>query len=102
MLVAQILTVSSYLASGAPRRRNAICLFQGGVILAVVEEHQIPVRYIGLGEKVEDLREFDVDDFVDALFARPDDKTLVAQRCAFLFFGDIVAPLPGADSILIS
>jgi fused signal recognition particle receptor len=51
---------------------------KGGVILAVVEEHQIPVRYIGLGEKVEDLREFDVDNFVDALFARPDDKTLAA------------------------
>ncbi len=51
---------------------------KGGVILAIVDEHKIPVRYIGLGEKVEDLREFDVDNFVDALFARPDEKTQVA------------------------
>jgi fused signal recognition particle receptor len=51
---------------------------KGGVILSVVDEHQIPVRYIGLGERVEDLREFDVNNFVDALFARPDDGTLAA------------------------
>lgn len=51
---------------------------KGGVILAIVDEHQIPVRYIGLGEKVEDLREFDADNFVDALFAKPDEKTLAA------------------------
>jgi fused signal recognition particle receptor len=51
---------------------------KGGVILAIVDEHQIPVRYIGLGEKVEDLREFDADNFVAALFAKPDEKTLAA------------------------
>ena len=51
---------------------------KGGVILGIVDEHKIPVRYIGLGERVEDLREFDADNFVEALFAKPGDKTLAA------------------------
>ena len=32
---------------------------KGGVILGIVEQHKVPVRFIGLGERVEDLREFD-------------------------------------------
>ncbi|MEZ4392972.1 MAG: signal recognition particle-docking protein FtsY [Polyangiales bacterium] len=46
---------------------------KGGVILAVAEEFKLPVRFIGVGEKSADLREFDADDFVDALFARSED-----------------------------
>lgn len=41
---------------------------KGGVILGIVNELQIPVRYIGIGEKVEDLRKFDADEFIEALF----------------------------------
>jgi fused signal recognition particle receptor len=41
---------------------------KGGVILGIVDELKIPVRYIGIGEAVEDLREFDRDDFLEALF----------------------------------
>ncbi|MBN1655528.1 MAG: signal recognition particle-docking protein FtsY [Deltaproteobacteria bacterium] len=51
---------------------------KGGVILGVVDEHQIPVQYIGLGERIEDLKEFDAESFVDALFSKPNDRTLVA------------------------
>lgn len=51
---------------------------KGGVILGIVDEHQIPMQYIGLGEKVEDLREFDAESFVDALFSRSNDSTMVA------------------------
>jgi fused signal recognition particle receptor len=51
---------------------------KGGVILPIVGQHRVPVRFIGLGEKVEDLREFDANTFVEALFARPDDETLAA------------------------
>jgi fused signal recognition particle receptor len=47
---------------------------KGGVILAVAEEFKLPVRFIGVGEKSHDLREFDADDFVDALFARADEE----------------------------
>ncbi|MBL8681261.1 MAG: signal recognition particle-docking protein FtsY [Myxococcales bacterium] len=42
---------------------------KGGVILSVCEEHKIPVRFIGVGEKVDDLREFDADEFSEALFS---------------------------------
>ena len=41
---------------------------KGGVILGICDELKIPVRYIGIGEKVDDLREFDADDFVAALY----------------------------------
>jgi len=45
---------------------------KGGVILGIADQLKIPVRFIGVGEKVEDLRPFDADEFVDALFAPPE------------------------------
>jgi len=51
---------------------------KGGVILGIVDEHGIPVRYIGIGERVEDLREFDAPSFVKALFEKPDDESMAA------------------------
>jgi fused signal recognition particle receptor len=42
---------------------------KGGVLFNICRELQLPVRYIGIGEKVEDLQEFDPKSFVDALFA---------------------------------
>ncbi|MFH0813706.1 MAG: signal recognition particle-docking protein FtsY [Pseudomonadota bacterium] len=41
---------------------------KGGVIVGICEELKIPVRYIGIGEKMDDLREFNAQDFVEALF----------------------------------
>ena len=41
---------------------------KGGVIIGICHEHSIPVRYIGIGEARDDLRKFEVSDFVDALF----------------------------------
>lgn len=41
---------------------------RGGVVVAVSDQFALPVRYIGIGEKVEDLREFDPQEFLDALF----------------------------------
>jgi fused signal recognition particle receptor len=41
---------------------------KGGIIVAICGEFKIPVRYIGIGEGVEDLREFDPEQFVQALF----------------------------------
>jgi fused signal recognition particle receptor len=40
---------------------------KGGVILGISAEHKVPVRYIGVGEKAEDLRDFDAAEFVEAL-----------------------------------
>jgi fused signal recognition particle receptor len=42
---------------------------KGGVILGIADQLQIPVRFVGIGERVEDLREFDADEFVEALYA---------------------------------
>ena len=41
---------------------------KGGVIIGISDQFQIPVRYIGLGEKMTDLQVFDADEFVDSLF----------------------------------
>ncbi len=41
---------------------------KGGIAVAIQSELQIPVKYIGVGETIEDLQKFDADQFVDALF----------------------------------
>ncbi|HTQ29031.1 MAG TPA: signal recognition particle-docking protein FtsY, partial [Puia sp.] len=41
---------------------------KGGVVLAIAEQFKIPVRFIGVGEKMEDLLVFDKHEFVDSLF----------------------------------
>ncbi len=41
---------------------------KGGIAIAISSELKIPVKYIGVGEKIEDLQKFDADSFVDALF----------------------------------
>lgn len=51
---------------------------KGGMILGIVDEHKVPIRFVGLGERVEDLREFDATSFVEALFSKPNGETLAA------------------------
>ena len=41
---------------------------KGGIAIAIQSELAVPVKYIGIGEKVDDLQKFDSDSFVDALF----------------------------------
>ena len=41
---------------------------KGGIAIAIQSEMNIPVKYIGIGEHIEDLQKFDADAFVDALF----------------------------------
>lgn len=43
---------------------------KGGVVIGISDEFQIPVRYIGVGEKVEDLQVFNKKEFVDSLFKK--------------------------------
>ncbi len=45
---------------------------KGGVIIGLADEFGIPVKYVGVGESVEDLRDFSADEFVDALFGASD------------------------------
>ncbi|CAI85452.1 signal recognition particle-docking protein FtsY [Pseudoalteromonas translucida] len=46
---------------------------KGGVIFAVADKFNIPIRYIGVGESIDDLRAFKSDDFIDALFSQDED-----------------------------
>jgi fused signal recognition particle receptor len=41
---------------------------KGGIIFAIAKRLGIPIRFIGVGESIEDLREFDAEQFVAALF----------------------------------
>ena len=41
---------------------------KGGIAVAIQSELGIPVKYIGIGEKIDDLQKFNADDFVNALF----------------------------------
>lgn len=48
---------------------------KGGVILGVCAEHSLPVRYIGVGERPDELRDFNADEFVEALLGQADEAT---------------------------
>jgi len=43
---------------------------KGGILFAVADRLRVPIRFIGVGEKIEDLRHFDAGEFLDALFAQ--------------------------------
>lgn len=43
---------------------------KGGIAIAICNELNIPVKYIGVGEGIDDLQKFNVDEFVEALFSR--------------------------------
>ena len=45
---------------------------RGGVVIPIRQQFNIPVRYVGVGEKAEDLALFNPGDFTDALFANAD------------------------------
>ncbi len=47
---------------------------KGGIILGICNEMKIPVRFIGIGEGVEDLREFKAEEFVEALFTQDEES----------------------------
>jgi fused signal recognition particle receptor len=51
---------------------------KGGIVLGICDELGVPVRYIGLGERAEDLREFDAEDFVEALFGKGEEESAAA------------------------
>ncbi len=43
---------------------------KGGVAIGISEQFKVPVKYIGIGEKMEDIQLFDRDNFVDSLFSQ--------------------------------
>ena len=48
---------------------------KGGVVAAIARQHPVPLRFIGVGEAVDDLRPFDANEFVDALLPADDEAT---------------------------
>lgn len=51
---------------------------KGGVVIGICDELKIPVRYIGIGERMEDLKIFDPESFIEALFSREEVEAKVA------------------------
>lgn len=49
---------------------------KGGIAVAIQAELGIPVKYIGVGESIDDLQKFDADEFVNALFYRDEEKEI--------------------------
>jgi fused signal recognition particle receptor len=45
---------------------------KGGVILGIVDQHHVPIEFIGVGERVEDLKPFSAEAFLQALFESPE------------------------------
>jgi len=46
---------------------------KGGVIFSIADKYKLPIRYIGTGEGIDDLREFNAKEFIDALFAKEEE-----------------------------
>jgi len=55
---------------------------KGGVILGICDEIKVPVRYIGIGEQVDDLRAFDAEAFVAALYVDEDGFTQIQSEAS--------------------
>ena len=41
---------------------------KGAIVLAIAKEMKLPVKLVGVGEKIEDLKEFNSEEFIDAIF----------------------------------
>ena len=42
---------------------------KGGIVVSICSQLKIPLKYVGVGEQIDDLQEFDPEEFVEALFA---------------------------------
>ena len=58
---------------------------KGGIAVAIQAELGIPVKYIGVGETIDDLQKFDADTFVNALFTTDQKK----RRTKYAYIGKI-------------
>ena len=50
---------------------------KGGIVVNISRELHIPVRFVGVGEQIDDLRDFDANEFVDALFQKNSEEITV-------------------------
>ena len=47
---------------------------KGGVVIGIVDQFRIPIKFVGIGEGVDDLKVFDKKEFVQSLFSKDDFK----------------------------
>ena len=47
---------------------------KGGIIFSIADKFKLPIRYIGTGESIDDLREFNAKEFIDALFSKEENS----------------------------
>ncbi|MEG3755740.1 signal recognition particle-docking protein FtsY [Psychromonas arctica] len=47
---------------------------KGGIIFSIADQFKLPIRYIGVGEGIDDLREFNAKEFIDALFSKEEES----------------------------
>jgi fused signal recognition particle receptor len=50
---------------------------KGGIVVNICRELKIPVRFIGIGEQIDDLRDFDANEYIDALFKKSSEEAPV-------------------------
>ena len=65
----RIVNVSSTSGYYGRDKATAYTAAKGGVVTAIARDLKIPIRFVGIGEKMDDLIEFSADDFVESLFA---------------------------------
>jgi fused signal recognition particle receptor len=53
---------------------------KGGIVMSIKHELSIPVKLIGIGESIDDLQDFDVREFVDAMFLSTDNETESGEK----------------------
>jgi len=53
---------------------------KGGIVIAICNELKIPIKFVGIGEKIEDLRKFEPEEFVEALFGEGEEKGEVKEQ----------------------
>ena len=72
---------------------------KGGVVIAITKDLKIPIRFVGVGEQMDDLIEFSADDFVESLFAAEVGR--LRPQHPFLEGGVAVKAAGRADGVVV-
>ncbi len=62
---------------------------KGGIAVAIQSELSVPVKYIGVGETIDDLQKFDSDEFVNALFDKNGIKNIF-ERISYIVYNNLI------------
>ena len=59
--------LASYLTKDNQTPEVTAGVYLAGVVFGIINELNIPIKYIGIGEKIDDIKEFDIKEFVDSI-----------------------------------